>query len=112
MSINTKVYVGVYVDLLKLNPNFDPYDDKWDEFMLEYNADGFVIIYDGMSGGYCYFGKTLFEFDDLYSYVKYEINQDKYFEDARMVEVKAHELFNISFKEEISPKLTVFSHCD
>ena len=112
MSVNTRVYIGVYIKLEDYGIEIDPYDDKWHDMRCGVEGEKFSIIHDGMGGQYTYFGITLASFENIYEFDKYIINvQDVVIYESE-VEERALELFTIDsnkYKHFVS-RVFLFSH--
>jgi len=108
MSVNAKIYLGVYLDISR---KVDIYDEKFFSFTEERKNEKFSIINDGMCGQYCYFGITIATIVDIYddnSINKKIIKFESVSQYIQEVEEKLREL-GIEIHEK--PELIFFSHC-
>ena len=62
MSVDRKIYFGIYVDVLDLVD--DIYSDELLPYIEGWEDVDFDMVYDGMCGDYAYFGKTFASIDD------------------------------------------------
>lgn len=110
MSVQSKVYIGVYVKLDDYEVKVDCLtDEQYDDMVCGVEDEEFSLIEDGMCGDYTYFGITL---DEL------ETESDHQSTDIEIENIKIHkddvieralELFGKQNKH-WNPKLTVFTH--
>lgn len=111
MSIRTSVHLGVFVDINDLIKNIDIFSDEWERYMCGIPNEKFTMVYDGMSGEYCYFGIEFKSIDDedMHSFEKFKINTDDISEKQLQVIEKLNEL-GLEIGE--NPKLIMFTHCE
>ena len=86
-------------------------DISWDEMEViedKIHEVGLNFIYDGMSGKYCYVGKTLRESEGYGETNTYEINHEDIKEICCKVGIKLYTVFED--KEIELPKLISFTH--
>lgn len=109
MSVESKVYIGVYVKLDDYGVEIDEFDEKYEDMTCGALDEEFSIISDGMCGYYTYFGVTLEELENNCDHQHYTIDIEniKIYQDD--VIERALELFGKQDKH-WNPKLTVFTH--
>ena len=110
MSVNTRIYIGVYIKLENYGIEIDPYDDKYEDMLCGVKGERFSIIHDGLGGEYTYFGITLCSFTDMYSFNKYIISPSDIVTYQSEIEERAKELFDIDDSKRIYPSCIVLSH--
>lgn len=109
MSVESKVYLGVYVDIKDYvdKMEIDVYDGEYERLSCGHEDEEFEIINDGMSGEYCYFGFTLHVIEEMYCNNFCEVDVSYIIDMKFRVVAKMHE-FGIEVKD--SPMLLMFTH--
>ena len=108
MSVNTSVYIGVYIKLEDYGVEIDVFEEKYHDMRCGTKGEIFSIIHDGMGGEYTYFGITFKKFDDMYEFNKMVISPSDIVACKTYVENRAMELFGIV--GDINASCIVFSH--
>jgi hypothetical protein len=109
MSINTKIYIGIYIKLQDHNIEIDPYDEEYDDYLNNYQIEEMSIVHDHIGDSHTYFGITLHEFEELYNAQEFTITDLPYLSEL-IGKVKSHAmiLFGIDDYNTFSPQLKIF----
>ena len=105
MSVDVRIYIGVYVKLEDLGVEIDVYDEKYEELI-----DDEKLIYDGMAGQYTYFGSTIKSFDEIYSFDAYELDELNISALKDEVSFELQKLLPELDCSRVTPQFIIFAH--